>query len=51
VLFGIKADHITDVMIAGRFVMRNKKVVGVEEESVYHQSCDVAKRLWKRMLE
>ncbi|MDZ7343825.1 MAG: putative aminohydrolase SsnA [candidate division KSB1 bacterium] len=47
-LFGMKADHITDVMIAGRFVMRNKNLVDVDLENAYQKSREVAEKLWKR---
>jgi putative selenium metabolism protein SsnA len=49
-LFGMKAEHVTDVMIAGRFVMRNKNPVGVDMESVYEKSRAVAERLWGRLM-
>jgi putative selenium metabolism protein SsnA len=47
-LFGMKSDHVTDVMIAGKFVMRNKSLVGVETERIYQKSRAVAAKLWER---
>ncbi len=47
-LFGAKSDHVADVIIAGQFVMRNKKILGIEVESAYQKSREVASRLWKR---
>jgi cytosine/adenosine deaminase-related metal-dependent hydrolase len=48
-LFGMKSDHLTDVMIAGNFVMRQKKLVGLEVESIYKKSREAAARLWKKL--
>jgi len=48
-LFGLKAEHVTDVMIAGKFVMRQKKMPGIEVENIYQKSRDVAAKLWQRL--
>jgi len=48
-LFGMKTDYVSDVMIGGKLVMRHKKVVGFDVENAYHQSQAVAARLWKRL--
>jgi putative selenium metabolism protein SsnA len=47
-LFGMKSDHVTDVMIAGKFVMRHKNLLGVETEKIYQKSRAVAAKLWER---
>jgi cytosine/adenosine deaminase-related metal-dependent hydrolase len=47
-LFGIKSDHVTDVMIAGKFVMRNRSLVGIETDGIYQKSRTVAAKLWER---
>ncbi|MGH7596857.1 MAG: putative aminohydrolase SsnA [bacterium] len=47
-LFGMKSDHVTDVMVAGNFVVRHKKLLHVDVASIYQKSREVAARLWKR---
>ncbi len=47
-LFGMKSDHLTDVMVAGNFAMRDKKLLHVEVASIYEKSREAAARLWKR---
>ncbi|MGH7456015.1 MAG: amidohydrolase family protein, partial [bacterium] len=47
-LFGMKADHVTDAMVAGNFVMRDKKLLHLEVASIYEKSREAAARLWKR---
>jgi cytosine/adenosine deaminase-related metal-dependent hydrolase len=49
VLFGMKADHVAEVMIAGKFALRNKTLIGVEIETIYQKSREVAAKLWKRL--
>lgn len=48
-LFGMKADHVTDVMIAGKFVLRRGTIPGIELESIYQKSRAVAAKLWQRL--
>ncbi len=50
-LFGMKSDHVTDAMIAGDFVMRDKKLLHVDVASIYQKSREVAAQLWKRYQE
>jgi putative selenium metabolism protein SsnA len=47
-LFGMKSAHVTDVMIAGKFVLRHKKLPGIDLENVYQKSCEAAAKLWER---
>lgn len=47
-LFGMKSDHVTDVMVAGNFVMREKKLLHVDVPNIYEKSREAAARLWKR---
>lgn len=48
-LFGMKSEHVTDVMCAGKFVLRQRKLPGIEIEQVYQKSRDAAARLWQRL--
>jgi hypothetical protein len=36
-------------MIAGKFVMRQKKMPGIEMENIYQKSRDAAAQLWERL--
>jgi putative selenium metabolism protein SsnA len=47
-LFGMKSDHVTDVMIAGKVVMRHKKLLHVDVANIYQKSREASARLWKR---
>jgi putative selenium metabolism protein SsnA len=47
-LFGMKADHVTDAMVAGKFVMRHKKLLHIDVANIYEKSREVAAQLWKR---
>jgi cytosine/adenosine deaminase-related metal-dependent hydrolase len=47
-LFGTKSDHVADVMIAGNFVMRGKRLLNLEVASAYQKSREAAARLWRR---
>ncbi|MDZ7361962.1 MAG: putative aminohydrolase SsnA [candidate division KSB1 bacterium] len=49
VLLGMKADHVAEVMIAGKFVLRNKTLIGVDVEKIYQKSRVAAAKLWKRL--
>jgi len=48
-LFGMKAEHVTDVMIAGKFILRQKRLPGIDVENVYQKSREAAAQLWERL--
>lgn len=48
-LFGMKSEHVTDVMVAGKFVLRQRKMPLIEMEHVYQKSQSVAAQLWQRL--
>jgi cytosine/adenosine deaminase-related metal-dependent hydrolase len=48
-LFVMKSDHLTDVIIAGKFVLRQKNLVGLEVENIYLKSRQAAARLWEKL--
>jgi putative selenium metabolism protein SsnA len=48
-LFGMKSEHVTEVMVTGKFVMRQKKMLGIDAESIYRQTRQVAAKLWQRL--
>jgi putative selenium metabolism protein SsnA len=48
-LFGLDRSHVRSTMVAGRFVLRDRRVAGVDESAVLRQARDAARRLWERM--
>ena len=49
VLFSLASRHVRDVMIGGRWVMRDRRVETCDEAEVRAKSVGVAKTLWARM--
>lgn len=47
-LFGLGAQHVRDVFVAGRPLLRNRRLVGLDERATYAQAQEVAAALWKR---
>ena len=48
-LFGLDRSHVRSTMVAGRFVLRDRRVVGVDEDLVFTRARRAAEALWKRM--
>ena len=47
-LFGMGVAPVHSTMVAGRFVMREGRVLGVNEEEVFARTRELAQKLWKR---
>jgi putative selenium metabolism protein SsnA len=47
-LFGFDRSHVRSTMVAGRFVLRDGRIVTVDEQDVLAQARDAAARLWAR---
>jgi putative selenium metabolism protein SsnA len=47
-IFGMSSQFVTDTMVNGQWILRHRKVVGVDEEAVRAKSAKVAAKLWKR---
>jgi cytosine/adenosine deaminase-related metal-dependent hydrolase len=47
-IFGMSSQFVTDTMVNGQWIVRNRKVVGVDEEAVREKSAKVAAKVWKR---
>ncbi len=47
-IFGMSSQFVTDTMVNGQWVVRNRRVVGVDEDAVREKSAKVAARVWKR---
>jgi cytosine/adenosine deaminase-related metal-dependent hydrolase len=48
-LFGLDRSHVRSTMVAGRFVLRDRRVVAVDEAAVLARARAVAERVWKGM--
>ena len=49
VLFGMRSSMVESVMIGGKWVVKEREVVGVDVPKIFEKSTKVAKKLWKRM--
>jgi len=49
VLFGLDRSHVRSTMVAGRFVLRDRRITGVDEAAVLARAREAAGRLWERM--
>jgi cytosine/adenosine deaminase-related metal-dependent hydrolase len=47
-IFGMSSQFVTDVMVNGRWVVKNRCVVGVDEERIRAEAQRVAKKVWRR---
>jgi putative selenium metabolism protein SsnA len=48
-LFGLDRSHVRSTMVAGRFVLRDRRIVTVDEAAVLARARTAAARLWERM--
>jgi cytosine/adenosine deaminase-related metal-dependent hydrolase len=48
-LFGMDRSHVSSVMVAGRFVVRERRVLGVDVTAVLERARQVASEVWSRM--
>jgi putative selenium metabolism protein SsnA len=47
-IFGMSSQFVTDVMVNGRWVVKSRRVVGVDEDKVRAEAQRVAKKVWQR---
>ncbi|HEX6738241.1 MAG TPA: amidohydrolase family protein [Vicinamibacteria bacterium] len=48
-LFGLDRSHVRDVMVAGRWVVRERRLTTVDTAAVYAQARQAARDLWAHM--
>lgn len=48
-IFGIDAQHVSSTMAAGRWLMRNRQLLALDEERIHARARELASALWKRM--
>ncbi|MDR0527037.1 MAG: chlorohydrolase, partial [Spirochaetaceae bacterium] len=49
ILFGITGRHVDTTIINGKIVMRERELVGIDEEALMAKSREHAAALWKRI--
>ncbi len=50
-LFGMRSSNVESVMIGGKWVMKDRKVIGVDIERAYSESTKKSKQMWITMME
>ena len=48
-IFGIDAQHVHATMVAGRWLMRNRQLLTVDEERIHARAKELSSALWQRM--
>ncbi len=48
-LFGLRSSMVESAMVGGKWVMKDRKILGVDENEVFARSRQQAKKLWRRM--
>jgi putative selenium metabolism protein SsnA len=48
-LFGLDRSHIRSTMVAGRFVLRDRRIATVDEDAIFARARAAAAALWQRM--
>jgi len=48
-IFGIESKYIQHVISAGKFIVKDKKLLTVEEHDILKESRKIAKSLWRKM--
>ena len=48
-LFGVDRSHVSSVMVAGRWVVRDRRVTGVDSAAAFARARAAAREVWRRM--
>jgi putative selenium metabolism protein SsnA len=48
-VFGIDAQHVNSTMVAGRWLMRDRQLLTVDEERIHARARELSDAVWKRM--
>jgi cytosine/adenosine deaminase-related metal-dependent hydrolase len=49
VVRGWTSQHVRDTMVGGRFVVRDRQLLHVDERELFTRARSAASRLWERM--
>ena len=50
-LFGMRSANVESVMIGGKWVMENRKIIGIDVERIYSEADKKSKKMWIKMME
>lgn len=48
-LFGMQSSMVESVMVGGKWVMKNRKIPGIDEDAIFAKSRQLARKLWMKM--
>jgi cytosine/adenosine deaminase-related metal-dependent hydrolase len=51
ILFGFEADAVTATMVAGKWLMRERKLLMLDEEAIAARARELSAGVWERTLE
>lgn len=49
VLFGLSGRHVDTTIINGKIIMKERELIGIDEEALLAKSRELAEKLWKRI--
>ncbi len=49
ILFGMMGRNVISTMIDGRFIMKDREILTADEESIYAESRETARKFWERV--
>lgn len=50
-LFGMRSANVESVMVGGKWVLKDRKVLGVDVERIYSEADKKSKKMWIKMME
>lgn len=48
ILFGMHHSMVTMTMVAGKVLMKNRELINIDEERIFHEAYNLHKDVWKR---
>jgi putative selenium metabolism protein SsnA len=48
ILFGFRDSMVTDTMVKGKWLMRNRELVNLNESEISNKALELSKKVWKR---
>jgi putative selenium metabolism protein SsnA len=51
IIFGVSGSHVTHTMVAGQWLMQDRRLLTLDEEAITAQSRQVARQTWERFWE